>query len=130
MSPLTTAPSTSETPGSASTARRRTHSKVMRRRDGHQVVVARHRLVLGHAGGQLGSEAQLGRSGRVERVEDVGRPFAEQVAGAGEECVGVAHLRRPAATPLVEGVIGALRHLAVVAFEDRDLVAVAAQCER
>ncbi len=98
--------------------------------DGDQLVVARERVVRRHARRQQLGEAQLGRTGRHERVEHVGRPISEQVAQAGEEGVRVPHLRRAPAVPLVEGVVGALGNLAVVALDDGDLVAGPAQRQR
>ena len=125
--PSAATPSWIEQPGLASTDRRSTHSKVVRRHAsitsssspgrGVQSVIVR-RQVLRHA--------DLGRAGSEQVGEHVGVRGAQQVVEPGQEGVAVADLGSASPVPLERGArIG--RQGRGVALEQRHLVPVSAQ---
>ncbi len=78
-------------------------------------------IAAGHVGRQHRHQVELGRAGLQQGGEHVGVAVAHQVADAGEEGVGVAHLRRARAVP-GERARRVGRERGGVALEDRDVV--------
>jgi hypothetical protein len=85
--------------------------------------------VVRELGRQVGQEAQFGGAGLEEVVQHVGMVVPQQVAKAGQERVGVAHLRRPATVP-PEGLVGRGRQRRGVALQQGHAVALAAHHQR
>ena len=96
--------------------------------EGDEVLVARHGAAV-HALGEHGDEVEWGRPGVEQRVEHVGVAVAQQVAQPGQECMGVAHLRRAPAVP-VERAVRVGGEGRVVALDQHDLVSCPAGAQR
>ena len=125
-----TVPSSSSTPSAASTARRSTHSNVVRRqaratRSSSPGRGSRSVISTGRLSAKRISVAPAASSG----VEHVGVAVAQQVAQPGQQRVRVAHLRRAAAVPL-EGGVGVGRQRGGVPLEQRDPVTGPRQRQR
>ena len=74
------------------------------------------------------TEGHLGGAGVHQHVQDVGFVFAQQSDQTGQEGVAVPYLGCPAAVP-EKGLVGALGHGGVVAFEHGDRVPPSAQLQ-